>query len=251
MKEWKILSINNIDDIESLTENKVKKYAYITKENFKKGFNLYIVDFGGYFGKSCLIFSNNHYLAGGKNKQLYYANDYQLHHSNIKSTYQLIKYYFERARYKIFTDEEILKEPVKNYNDYRNKIEFIHNYLPQAFDYLSIFGIGKADQIAFNRRKHFYPYYSGVAFAYFKEKEICDYLSCLEKDLEQKYWDMIEDKEQFRKAIARELSNHEACISMDYEEALSSLGLKFENLTEEKQKIVIEELKKQVHDYCC
>lgn len=46
--------------------------------------------------------------------------------------------------------------------------------------------------------------------------------------------------------ISRELSNHEACYTGDYTDALNALGLIFENLTRTQQKIVKEELKKQI-----
>lgn len=50
--------------------------------------------------------------------------------------------------------------------------------------------------------------------------------------------------------IAYELANHEACITCDYRGALASLGMRFENLTEEQRRIVKEELKKQIDSYC-
>ena len=50
--------------------------------------------------------------------------------------------------------------------------------------------------------------------------------------------------------VRKELANHEACITCDYTDALNALGLTFEGLKEEKQKIVKEELKRQIENYC-
>ncbi len=36
----------------------------------------------------------------------------------------------------------------------------------------------------------------------------------------------------------------------DYTKALGALGMKFEDLTKDKQQIVKEELEKQIHEYC-
>ena len=50
--------------------------------------------------------------------------------------------------------------------------------------------------------------------------------------------------------VRKELANHEACITCDYTDALTALGLSFERLTDEKQKIVKEELRRQIENYC-
>ena len=57
-------------------------------------------------------------------------------------------------------------------------------------------------------------------------------------------------KETFREMISRELANHEACITCNYTDALTALGLTWNGLTEEQQKITKQELKKQIKRYC-
>ena len=60
-----------IKDIEALTEAEAKALALETLE--VKGHTLYLVDFGGYFGYSCMVFKNDHHI--------YYANDYEIHYN--------------------------------------------------------------------------------------------------------------------------------------------------------------------------
>ena len=50
--------------------------------------------------------------------------------------------------------------------------------------------------------------------------------------------------------ISYELANHEACITYDYRDALDSLGLTFNKLTEDQKRIVKQELNKQIESYC-
>lgn len=60
MKEY------TIRDIQAMTEADA---ATIALEKLDiKGHTVYLVDFGGYFGYSCLVFKNGHHI--------YYANDY-------------------------------------------------------------------------------------------------------------------------------------------------------------------------------
>ena len=49
--------------------------------------------------------------------------------------------------------------------------------------------------------------------------------------------------------VSTELANHEACVTCDYTDALSAMGLTFSELSIEKQRIVKEELKKQIDWY--
>ena len=60
----------NIQTIEAMTETDTALMA-LEKLNIK-GHTIYLVDFGGYFGYSCLVFLNGHHI--------HYANDYALHH---------------------------------------------------------------------------------------------------------------------------------------------------------------------------
>ena len=68
-----------IQDIEAVTEETAREMALEVLT--VKGHTVYLVDFGGYFGYSCLVFCNG--------RHIHYANDYQLHHSKIESTDEL------------------------------------------------------------------------------------------------------------------------------------------------------------------
>lgn len=64
-KDW------NISNIEALTEAEAQTMALETMQI--KEHNIYFVDFVNAFGYSCLVFKNHHHI--------YYANDYELHHT--------------------------------------------------------------------------------------------------------------------------------------------------------------------------
>lgn len=108
MKEY------TIKDIEALTEAEANAMALETL--FVKGHTLYLVDFGGYFGYSCLVFKNDHHI--------YYANDYELHHKGYmmesKTQDQLRELYLEKMARILFTPEEIVS-PLKEYGGIQPK----------------------------------------------------------------------------------------------------------------------------------
>ena len=58
-----------IYDIENLTYDQAKKMAIEALDI--KGHDCFLVDFGGYFGYSILVFKNK--------RHIHYANDYELH----------------------------------------------------------------------------------------------------------------------------------------------------------------------------
>ncbi|MBV3166565.1 MULTISPECIES: hypothetical protein [Thomasclavelia] len=53
----------------------------------------------------------------------------------------------------------------------------------------------------------------------------------------------MENIDNFKEAVKQALYNYEACITCEYETALESLGLVFENLPKNKQMVVIETFK--------
>ena len=66
------------------------------------------------------------------------------------------------------------------------------------------------------------------------------------KHIQEEYEKLQENDNAFREMVSRELANHEACITCDYTEALSSLGITFDSLSVNRKKIVKEELRKQM-----
>ena len=234
----------NIKEIESLTLEEVKNNALEYMEI--KEHDCFFVDFSGYFGYSILVFKNG--------KHIYHANDYELHHHWLmkeKGRDALREYYIKEMNGKLYTDAEMMEEP-SSYDEYEKKSYFLRNYYIMRQDYVSIFFIGSNEEREARQREidKKYPYYNSVSFCYVSDPEIIDTQKKYLKILQNAYKHLQNNLEVFREMVRKELANHEACITCDYTDALDALGLTFEELTEEKQKIVKEELRKQIENYC-
>ena len=224
----------NITTIEALSKAEVEKYA--TEKICIKGFNVYLVDLGEYFGYSALVFKDDHHI--------YFANLYEMHYRyNNPTDKQLRGKYISLLNNKLFTDEELTT--VKDHDEYEKKTEFIRNYMPQEYDYLTAFcinGIYKGENLK-KYESGKYTYYSDITFAYFKDTSYQDRAEPLIKKLRKSYNTIMEDLKEFKKAVKKELYNHEACITYEYDTALGSLGLVFEELPKAKQNAVLEVFK--------
>ena len=213
MKEW------NIKDIESITEKEAQEMALEKMEI--KGHNVYFVDFGGYFGYSCLVFKNGHHI--------HYANDYELHHkatswSEGKTKEKLKEWYISRANNILFTEDEIA-EPLTNYLEYDRKNKFLHNYYGMRTDYVSIFGkVTEETQAEFDRKTKTMTY-NPIAFAYMPDAEFVKHHIELYKTLEKAKEDMSNNYEYLKSAYLYEMHNHEYGINWqaDYD-VLSCFG---------------------------
>ena len=137
-------------DIENLTYDQAKEMAIETLNI--KGHDCLLVDFGGYFGYSILVYKNK--------KHIYFADDYELHNKWLvkeKGKEALKEYYIKKLNEILFTEDELLK-PVNDYDEYKRKDHFLRNYWIMRYDYLSIFGIGDEAQREFDKQKKFYPF---------------------------------------------------------------------------------------------
>lgn len=193
-----------INDIETLPEKDAARLAIETL--VIKGFNVYLIDFKGYFGYSACVYGNG--------RPIYYANDYELHRKG-KSRDELRSWYIETLNNKLFTDDEI-KGSIKDYNDYKSKDYFIRNYIPQKYDHESAFGIYYSDAEAEKARKEKlkkYPYLCGACFSYFKDRQTGDYINDLLIALEYSLKALDNDFEYWKSAIKYELYNHEYAIN--------------------------------------
>lgn len=231
----------DIEMIKELTFEDAKELAIESMEI--KEHECFFVDFGGYFGYSVLVFKDR--------KHVYYADDFELHHTyKVKESGKeaLKQWYIKSLNRKLFTDIELM-ETVINYDKYERKNYFLRNYYIMRFDYISIFGIGEEAKKAFEEARKIYTVYNPVSFCYVKDKNIVDTQTKILKHLKKSFNDLKKNDETFREMISSELANHEACITCDYTEALDSLGLNFNKLTESQQKIVKEELRKQINAY--
>ena len=116
-----------ITKIVALKESEVQK---MESEKFTiKGFAVYLVDLGVHFGYSALVYKNNH--------QIKHANYYQLHHAD-KTKEELKKLYLEEMKRRLFTEEEI-GEPLKSYDEFDRKRDFLVNLYGLQVDYVSFF----------------------------------------------------------------------------------------------------------------
>ena len=233
----------NIKEIESLTYDEA---AALALENLTiKDHDCFLTDFSGYFGYSILVFKNR--------KHIYHANDYELlHHWLVKEKGRdgLREYYINEMNEKLYTDVEMMEEPT-SYDEYEKKNHFLRNYHIMRYDHESIFFIG-TDAEREERKKRIernYPYYNPVSFCYVAEPEIINIQKKYLEILQNAYERLQNNLEVFREMVRKELANYEACITCDYTDALDALGLTFEELAKDKQKIVKEELKKQIESY--
>ena len=229
-----------IQEIEKLTYDEAAEIA-LEKLNIK-GHDCFLVDFGGYFGYSILVFHSG--------KHIHYANDYESHrHYLVKESDReaLREYYINEMERKLFTDEELLG-PIGSYDEYRRKSDFLRNYWIMRYDYKTSFFIGtdKEREAYYNDMIKQFPYYNPVSFCYVADKNIITQEQQYMKHIQEEYEKLQENDNAFREMVSRELANHEACITCDYTEALSSLGITFDSLSVNRKKIVKEELRKQM-----
>lgn len=235
IKHWDIEAIEKItyDEAEAMAEEKI-----IIKEH-----DCFIVDFGGCFGCSILVFKDG--------KHIHYANNYKLHNRYIvaESGKQGLKdHYIKKMQCKLFTDDE-LTGSINSYGEYELKRNFLVNYWIQRYDHISAFAIEEKAIQTLEKVKKKYPYFNKINFCYVSDEKIVDEAMKYSNHLYSEYEKIKNNNDVFREMISRELSNYEACISCDYTEALKSLGLTFDKLSENKQRIVKEELKKQIEAY--
>lgn len=218
MRDWKWEEIESLD--RTTAEALAEETLYI------KGYTVYLIDFKGHIGYSAVVFWNDR-----RNKYLdeYELNAWNLNLNHEKMRENFIKYITE----KVFTDDELMG-PVKDYSDYERKKRYLMHYRIYKFDHDSMFGINK-------KRKPGYPYTSFVSFSHVKDPEIINLEEKIMHHLKKEYERLLADPEKFRVAIKKELENHEAGYTGDFEPALDSLGLSMNDLNTEQTRILYEE----------
>ena len=125
----------------------------------------------------------------------------------------------------------------------------MRNYWIMRYDYISVFAISEEDKKKVEDGKKTHPFFNPVSFCYVKTKEIVELAFKYSTHLEAEYEKLKNNADAFRKMVAYELSNHEACITGSATATLESLGLIYDELSEEQRRIVDEELKKQIRKY--
>lgn len=228
-----------IKEIEALTLDQIEKMRNEGKAELIniKDHSCYFVDLGEYFGYSALVFKNNHHI--------YYANDYQLHHST-KTIEELKQWYIKTLNNKLFTESELM-EDIHTYDEYNRKDYYMRNYWIMQFDHISAFYFGKPSKELVEAKEKMF--YCSPCFCYVNDKNIIETAKRFINHIEESFTKVKENEDVFRKMVSYELANHEAGYTGDYEDGLKALGLTYEKLTKEQQQIVKEELKKQI-EYC-
>lgn len=197
-----------IYEIEKLTEaqaNEMKLETLVIK-----GHQIYLIDLGGAFGYSALVFKNG--------KHIHYANEYELHHQG-KARDDLRKWYINALNHKLFTEDEI-REEIKNYDEFQAKRNYLTNYYNMQTDYVSAFCIcnNEKEEKAF-KRKIKGLHYNPVSFCYMSDKdfithqmELMAWLMCRKAELNDNY-------EYYKNAFVKEMFNHEYAINLqaDYD----------------------------------
>ena len=208
-KEWRIA------EIEALTEDEASKLAI---EHLKiKGHDVYLVDFGGYFGYSALVFLN-----GG---HVYHANDYALHHRYVKyhddGTTEVIYPEREdlRERYvkslegsKLYTEAEII-QPSKTYDEQQTKEHYLRNYYPMQKPYISMFFIGSDAEREAIRKQTESMTWCPVAFCWFYDADFATKICDLYEQMIDARQESKNSFEYQKSAFKHELYNHEYAIN--------------------------------------
>ena len=219
---------STIYEIEALTQYEAEQSK--TEKHVIKGHECYLIDLGGYFGYSCLVFKSGHHI--------YYVNDYELHHQG-KTRDELTEIYLDKMNNKLFTEAELM-EPVKTYNEYTHKSYYVRNYWVMQFDHVSSFYIGEPDER--QKKAHNTMIFCPVCFCYVNDLETVKNANKFINNIESTYREAMKNKEIFRNMISYELANHEAGITCSAEDALTSLNLDYNSLTAAQKKIVNDEL---------
>lgn len=192
-----------ISEIESLDENSVKGMA---KEAIEvKGHTMYLADLDEFFGFSALVFCEG--------RHIYYANDYALHHADMKDDMHALRdLYIKTMNGKLFTEDE-LRTPSDKYSERDAKEHFLHNYYPMRREYQTIF-CKVEDAAEWYKRDKESAIFSNIAFAYFKpeDRKFVEHLHELYKAFKACN-NPLRDYEHAKDAFRYQMFNHEYPIN--------------------------------------
>lgn len=194
-----------IDDIQAMTEAEAAAIALETLD--VKGHTIYLVDFGGYFGYSCLVFKNGHHI--------YYANDYELHHKWRKATQeQLREVYLQKMQDILFTPKEIAA-PLSDYTDYHRREYYLRNYYGMQEDHISMFcaGGGTEQERAERKKEIDKMIFNPICFAYYTNAEFVQEHNALFELLEAVRNAVDDNFDYWKSAFKYEMANHEYAIN--------------------------------------
>lgn len=186
-----------INMIENLTYSQVEELA--EEKITVKEHTVFLIDFGGYFGYSAVVFYGDAHI--------YHVNDYALHHSDREKS-SLKEWYVRSLNNKLFTDEEMYS-PLTDYSDYNRRSYYLRNYYAQRKPYVSCWRIKSDDEEKENK------YFSAVTFSYYDDLTFVNKLANIAKALEKRKAEMKESYKYWYSAFRYEFSNHECYFSWE------------------------------------
>ena len=200
--EKNISTVSTIREIEALTQ---KSAAAIAEEQLEiKGHNVYLVDLGGYFGYSAMVYAEGMHI--------YHANDYALHHPN-RSKEDLRAFYVSSLGSKLFTETE-LAAPTSDPDEIDRRRYYLQNYYGMRRPHVSVFGVfrteadEKAHAIAI-QGKHFNP----VCYAYYDDAAFVRKCVALSEAIEKSAAANKDNFGYWKDAFLKEMINHEYAIN--------------------------------------
>ena len=191
-----------IKDIEALTQSDAERLALEVLT--VKGHTVYLVDFGGYFGYSALVFADGQHIS--------YANDYALHHRGMTAV-ELRALYLQRFARCLFTETE-LAAPTSDPDEIDRRRYYLQNYYGMRRPHVSVFGVfrteadEKARAIAI-QGKHFNP----VCYAYYDDAAFVRKCVALSDAIEKAAAANKDNFGYWKDAFLKEMINHEYAIN--------------------------------------
>lgn len=220
------MTIKNYAELEAITIKDLKKES--TKNGiFKDDYHYYLIDLGEYYKTSLYITLGDRII----------LRELGLHLSSSYTLEEHIQKLFEYTSNKIFSYKELEHGSFSSYSDYKNKLYFIMNYLPETVNYRSFWTAENEDNKNCTIKMP-------LIYGYFENEEegkkISDLLITLESNFTKQF---LENDKLFITSVKYELANHEYVITGDVEPALDALGLKWETLSKHHQSLVIKATK--------
>ena len=194
---------NTISEIEAMTLEEVQ--ALKPEKMEVNGHDVYLVDLGGYFKYSALVFRNG--------KHLYYANDYEMHHGS-KNREELKSWYRDTMSNKLYSDD-MIANPIKDYHDGENKKYYLRNYYSlMCDDRVSAFNIihNDEEEKAFEKKIEGMTF-SRIGFFYTNDKGFCERLEELYRIAEESEKHTEDSYDYWFSAFKYEMYNHEYAIN--------------------------------------
>lgn len=147
--------------------------------------------------------------------------------NNIEGFDNYVEYVKKQQREKLLNVQDLYS--VKDYQDFRKKLDFLLNIFTQVFESKSIFS-GEINK-AYYKYKYFTKYYKNLEDANVIKKH--------HDRLYELYDELLKDPEKLYQALVYEFYNHETPIDWDgVEPALNALGLSEKTLTPEQASIM-------------